>query len=102
VWVALLPAIWLFVCTMTAGWQKIFSDKIGFFAAARNAKTSHDALNNTINGTLTAFFMVVVVVLAIFSIRTAMAALKKKEPSIREVPYEPLPANWQEQLVRGH
>lgn len=102
VWVALLPAIWLFVCTMTAGWQKIFSDKIGFFAAARNAKTSHDALNNTINGTLTAFFMVVVVVLAIFSIRTAMAALKKKEPGIREVPYEPLPANWQEQLVRGH
>ncbi|WP_407977415.1 carbon starvation CstA family protein [Brucella pseudogrignonensis] len=102
VWVALLPAIWLFVCTMTAGWQKIFSDKIGFFAAARNAKTSHDALNNTINGTLTAFFMVVVVVLAIFSIKTALAALKKKEPSIREVPYEPLPLNWQEQLVRGH
>lgn len=94
VFVALLPAIWLFICTMTAGWQKIFSDKIGFFAAARNAKTPHDALANYINGTLTAFFMIVVVVLAVFSVKTAMIASRKKEPSIREVPYERLPENW--------
>lgn len=102
VWVALLPAIWLFVCTMTAGWQKVFSDKTGFLAAARNAHTPHDAFNNYVNGTLTAFFMIVVVILAFFSIKTGLAAWKKQEPSVREVPYEPLPSDWQQQLARGH
>jgi carbon starvation protein len=102
VFVALLPAIWLFICTMTAGWQKIFSEKIGFFAAARNAKTPHDALANYINGTLTAFFMIVVIVLAVFSVKTAMIAWRKKEPSIREVPYERLPENWEAQLAHQH
>lgn len=29
VWVALLPAIWLFVCTMTAGWQKFSVTRSG-------------------------------------------------------------------------
>ncbi|MES8771847.1 carbon starvation CstA 5TM domain-containing protein, partial [Cutibacterium acnes] len=36
-WIPLLPTAWLLVCTMTAGWQKLFHDdpRIGFLANAR-------------------------------------------------------------------
>lgn len=40
--------------------------------------------------------MIVVVLLAIFSIRTALKALKSSEPTANEVPYEPMPDNYQE------
>ena len=33
-WIVLAPMAWLVVCTLTAGWQKIFDDKISFTAAA--------------------------------------------------------------------
>ncbi|MVZ80349.1 hypothetical protein, partial [Escherichia coli] len=36
-------------------------------------------------------FMVVVVVLAFFSIKTALAALKEDKPTAKETPYEALP-----------
>ena len=56
-WVAILPALWLFVCTMTAGWQKVFDAKLSFFAAAGKAATRQQAVGNYINGILTAAFM---------------------------------------------
>ena len=36
-WIPALPTAWLLVCTMTAGWQKLFDadPKIGFLANAR-------------------------------------------------------------------
>src|SRR5207342_39682 len=36
-WVAAVPTTWLLVCTLTAGWQKLFHDdpKIGFLANTR-------------------------------------------------------------------
>ncbi len=36
-WVIILPTIWLFITSMTAGWQKIFHEKasIGFLAQAK-------------------------------------------------------------------
>jgi carbon starvation protein len=37
--------------------------------------------------------MVVVVVLAFYSIKTALAALKVEQPTARETPYEPMPEN---------
>ena len=52
--------------------------------------------NNRLDAGLTIFFMIVVVLLAIFSIRTALKALKSSEPTANEVPYEPMPANYQE------
>lgn len=100
-WVAILPAIWLFACTMTAGWQKVFSPTVGFFAAAHNATNSHAAFSNYINGILTAFFMLVVLVLAFYSIRTALAAFKSRIPTANEVPYEPLPAAYQAVAVKS-
>ncbi|MBM3115646.1 carbon starvation CstA family protein [Jeongeupia naejangsanensis] len=102
-WVTILPTAWLFVTSMTAGWQKIFSanPKIGFLAvadkfnaAAANgtiiapAKTVEDmqriAFNNQINATLCAFFMIVAVVMlvaAFFNIRRALAS---RQPTARE------------------
>ncbi|MEX9948307.1 pyruvate/proton symporter CstA [Providencia alcalifaciens] len=113
-WVALLPTSWLLVCTMTAGWEKTFSEdaRVGFLAVANKFQTMLDSgnlppqytesqltqlvFNNRLDAGLTIFFMIVVVVLALFSIRTALKALKSKEPTANEVPYEPMPANYEE------
>ena len=37
--------------------------------------------------------MVVVVVLALFSIKTALAALKEDKPTAKETPYQAMPAD---------
>lgn len=113
-WVALLPTAWLLVCTMTAGWEKTFSEdaRVGFLAVANKFQAMLDSgnlppqytesqltqlvFNNRLDAGLTIFFMIVVVVLALFSIRTALKALKSKEPTANEVPYEPMPANYEE------
>ncbi|HHR6037765.1 TPA: pyruvate/proton symporter CstA [Providencia alcalifaciens] len=113
-WVALLPTAWLLVCTMTAGWEKTFSEdaRVGFLAVANKFQAMLDSgnlppqytesqltqlvFNNRLDAGLTIFFMIVVVVLALFSIRTALKALKSKEPTANEVPYEPMPTNYEE------
>ena len=43
----LLPTTWLFITSMSAGWQKIFSDnpKIGFLALADKFKMVRDGWN---------------------------------------------------------
>lgn len=113
-WVALVPTAWLLVCTMVAGWEKTFSEdaRVGFLAVANKFQAMIDSgnipsqytesqlvqliFNNRLDAGLTIFFMIVVVVLALFSIRTAMKALKSSEPTANEVPYQPMPANYQE------
>ncbi|MEK2485212.1 pyruvate/proton symporter CstA [Providencia stuartii] len=113
-WVALVPTAWLLICTMTAGWEKTFSEdaRVGFLAVANKFQAMIDSgnipsqytesqltqliFNNRLDAGLTIFFMIVVVLLAIFSIRTALKALKSSEPTANEVPYEPMPANYQE------
>lgn len=104
-WVALVPTAWLLVCTLSAGWQKAFSDdpKVGFLAVANKfqAMLDNDAIpaqysqvqlaqlvfNNRLDAGLTIFFMVVVVVLALFALRTARAGLKSSAPTVNETPY---------------
>lgn len=113
-WVALVPTAWLLICTMTAGWEKTFSEdaRVGFLAVANKFQAMIDSgnipsqytesqltqliFNNRLDAGLTIFFMIVVVLLAIFSIRTALKALKSSEPTANEVPYEPIPDNYQE------
>ncbi|MDD9339048.1 MAG: pyruvate/proton symporter CstA [Providencia heimbachae] len=113
-WVALIPTAWLLICTMTAGWEKTFSEdaRVGFLAVANKFQAMIDSgnipvqytesqltqliFNNRLDAGLTIFFMVVVVFLALFSIRTALKALKSDEPTANEVPYEPMPANYQD------
>jgi carbon starvation protein CstA len=43
-WVTVVPTIWLLICTLTAGWQKIFDDnvKVGFLAHARKFQAALD------------------------------------------------------------
>ncbi len=47
--------------------------------------------NNRLDAGLTIFFMVVVVVLAFYSLKTALAALKVDHPTAKETPYEAMP-----------
>ncbi|HEC8324332.1 TPA: carbon starvation protein CstA [Providencia rettgeri] len=113
-WVALVPTAWLLICTMTAGWEKTFSEdaRVGFLAVANKFQAMIDSgnipvqytesqltqliFNNRLDAGLTIFFMIVVVLLALFSIRTALKALKYDQPTANEVPYEPMPANYEE------
>lgn len=122
-WVALLPTSWLLICTLTAGWQKSFSPdtKVGFLAIANKFQAMIDSgtippqytesqlaqlvFNNRLDAGLTIFFMIVVVVLALFSIKTALAALKEDKPTAKETPYEAMPADAQgltAQAKRAH
>ena len=91
-WVAIVPAAWLFICTMTAGWQKVFDAKLSFFVAAGKATSKQLAVGNYINGILTALFMVVVIALTLFAIRSALKSLKSDKPTVHETPYEPFPS----------
>ena len=118
-WVALVPTAWLLICTLTAGWQKAFSpdNKVGFLAIANKFQAMIDSgkipaqytesqlsqlvFNNRLDAGLTIFFMVVVVVLALYSLRTALAALKVDAPTAKETPYEPMPENLEEIVTQA-
>lgn len=111
-WVAILPTIWLLICTMYAGWEKIFSidPKVGFLALANKyseaigrdevlapAKSLNEmsqlVFNNRLDAGLTALFMLVTFALLGFGIRAVMKALQSPTPTINEVSYERLPEN---------
>lgn len=111
-WVTLLPTTWLFVTSMSAGWQKIFSDnpKIGFLALADKfndaaaqgtvlapAKSieemSRVAFNNQIDAVLCGFFMVVAVTMAISAFGVIRQALASRTPTAQETAVEFRPAS---------
>ena len=102
-WVTILPTAWLFVTSMTAGWQKIFHEKpaIGFLAQANKfskaidegvviapAKSVADmqtiVLSNQINAALCAFFMLVAVTMLIAAFFVIRRALKSERPTTHE------------------
>ena len=102
-WVTVLPTLWLFVTSMTAGWQKIFHEKpaIGFLAQANKfskgveqgviiapAKSMADMqtiiLSNQINAILCGFFMLVAVTMLIAAFFVIRRALKSNVPTIHE------------------
>ncbi|MNH18751.1 Carbon starvation protein A [compost metagenome] len=107
---ALLPTSWLLICTLSAGWEKTFSDnpQLGFLAIANKFQAMIDSgtipaqytesqlaqlvFNNRLDAGLTIFFMGVVVVLAGFSLKTALKALRNPQPTANETPYQPMPA----------
>lgn len=113
-WVSMFPAAWLLICTMTAGWQKLFdaNPKIGFLAHAAKyrdaldqgkllapAKAMEDMhrviVNDYIDATLCAFFMVVVVSILYYGIRACLTARRASQPTTREtgvpVLHKPIP-----------
>jgi len=103
--VTIVPAAWLCLCTITAGLLKLFSGdvKVGFLAhadkfgdaAARGqilapAKTMAEmhriVFNDRIDAALIALFLVVVVSILGFGIRTCLVALRTERPTVSEVP----------------
>ncbi|WP_342162719.1 carbon starvation CstA family protein [Methylobacterium sp. SD21] len=93
--VTIIPTVWLCICTLTAGYQKIFSadPKIGFLAHAERyamaaaegkllapAKSadqmSQIILNDRIDAVLAALFIALVVAIAVFGIMACMKALR--------------------------
>lgn len=102
-WVTILPTIWLFITSMTAGWQKIFHEKpsIGFLAQANKfrrgldegvilapAKTVADmqtiVFSNQINAALCGFFMLVAVTMLIAAVFVIRRALRSSVPTTHE------------------
>ena len=94
------------MCTLTAGWQKLFHDdpKIGFLANARKfadaaargevlapAKSLEDMqrviFNNYVDAALCALFIAVLLATVFFGVRAALAARRVNAPSTRETDY---------------
>ncbi|MGC5777328.1 carbon starvation CstA family protein [Methylobacterium sp. NFXW15] len=93
--VTIIPTVWLCICTLTAGYQKIFSadPKIGFLAhadryataaaegkllpPAKNAgQMSQIILNDRIDAVLAALFIALVVAIGVFGIMACVKALR--------------------------
>jgi len=110
-WIPALPTAWLLVCTLTAGWQKLFHDdpKIGFLANARKfgdaaargellapAKSIDEmrriAFNNQLDAALCVLFMAVVLLTLFFGVRAALAARRSAVVTARETDYVALDA----------
>ncbi|AWY38487.1 carbon starvation protein A [Pseudomonas putida] len=110
VWVTLLPAVWLLICTTTAGFIKLFdaNPAIGFLALAKKysdalangqvlapAKSidqmQHVIFNAYTNATLTALFLFVVFSILFFALKVGVAAWGKKERTDKEAPFQPVP-----------
>jgi len=110
-WVTVFPTIWLLLCTLTAGWQKIFHEnvKVGFVSHAQKFQAALDqgqvlapaksldqmgriVFNDYVDATLCGFFMLVVLAVLFYGFRTIQAARKDARPSVKETPYVPAPA----------
>ncbi|WP_414440540.1 carbon starvation CstA family protein [Burkholderia sp. 22PA0106] len=110
-WVTIVPTVWLLMCTLTAGWQKLFdaSPKVSFLAHAAKLQAAVDAgtvlapaksiaqmqriiVNDYIDAVLAGLFMFVVVSIAIYGVIAVLRARRAARPTSNETPFEPLPA----------
>ncbi|KQW87396.1 carbon starvation protein A [Massilia sp. Root418] len=110
-WVTMAPTVWLLLCTLTAGWQKIFdaNPKIGFLAHAAKysaaiaedkvlapaksmAQMQQIVFNDYLDASLAGFFMVVVLSVLVFGVRTALRARASAKPTVQESAAQLMPA----------
>ncbi|MEL7627681.1 carbon starvation CstA family protein [Pectobacterium aroidearum] len=111
IWVTLLPAIWLLICTTWALGLKLFSDNPqleGFFymanmfkgkiaeggadlSAQQISNMNHIVTNNYTNAGLSILFLIVVYSIIAYGIKAALAARKVAERTDQETPYVPVP-----------
>lgn len=111
-WVTILPATWLLICTLTAGWQKVFdaNPKIGFLSLANKFQAAIDqgtvlapaksmaqmqqiVFNNQLDAGLALFFMFVVVSMLYYTVIACMKALRTNKQTSCETPYQAIPAH---------
>ncbi|WP_321837426.1 carbon starvation CstA family protein [Pseudomonas kulmbachensis] len=110
IWVTMLPAIWLLICTTVAGFIKLFdaNPAVGFLALAKKYSTALDAgqviapaknidqmqhviINAYTNAGLTVLFLFVVFSILFFAIKVGVAAWGSKERTDKESPYQAMP-----------
>ncbi|RXU10552.1 carbon starvation protein A [Pseudomonas syringae] len=110
VWVTMLPAVWLLICTVTAGLIKLFdaNPAVGFLALAKKYSAAADAgqilapaktmdqmqhviFNAYTNAGLTILFLFVVVSILFYAIKVGRAAWSTKERTDKEVPFQAMP-----------
>ncbi|MGJ9418655.1 carbon starvation CstA family protein [Massilia sp. CMS3.1] len=108
--VTVVPTIWLLICTLTAGWQKIFHEnvRIGFVAHAQKFQAALDQgqvlapaksldemrrviFNDYVDAALAGFFMVVVLAVLCYGIRTVINARNNNSPTVKESPFVAAP-----------
>jgi carbon starvation protein len=106
-WVTIVPTVWLVVCTLTAGWQKLFHEApaIGFIAQANRfsealaegkilapAKSIADmhrvVFANYLDAALCAVFMAIVVAMIVSGVMAVRRALATPTVSTHEVGYD--------------
>lgn len=112
VWVTLIPATWLLICTTTAGLIKLLDPNpaVGFLALAKKYQVALDAgqiiapakdigqmqhviFNAYTNATLTVLFLFVVLSVLFYAIKVGRAAWRKELRTDQEAPYQELPAD---------
>ncbi|KZC16840.1 carbon starvation protein A [Rhodanobacter sp. FW510-R12] len=103
VWVPGIPALWLIVCTLTAGYEKLVGP-ISFTAAANKysaamqqgkllapAKTQaamqQIVTNNYVDMVMTGLFMLLVVAMVLFCLNAVVKAWNINHPTAHEEPY---------------
>ena len=105
-WVPALPAVWLLICTISAGLIKLFSSDpgVGFMAQANRYRDAIAAgnllppskdfgqmqqvmVNNYVNAGLTVLFLFVVLAVLVYSIKTIRSARANPQRSDRETAY---------------
>lgn len=108
-WVTAVPTTWLLICTLTAGYQKLFHEnpRIGFLAHAQkfeaaaakgellapaksSAQMQQIIMNDYIDATLAMIFMSVVLSILFFAVRSCLQALRTDRPTTKEA--EAVPA----------
>jgi carbon starvation protein len=110
VWVTMLPAVWLLICTVTAGFIKLFdaNPAIGFLSLAKKysdalangqilapakdiTQMQHVIYNAYTNATLTALFLFVVFSILFYALKVGIAAWGTKERTDKEAPFHAVP-----------
>ncbi|MDR9753059.1 carbon starvation CstA family protein [Pseudomonas sp. SZMC_28357] len=110
IWVTMLPAVWLLICTTTAGFIKLFdaNPAIGFLSLAKKysdalannqilapAKSveqmNHVIFNAYTNATLTTLFLFVVFSILFYALKVGIAAWGSKERTDKEAPFQAQP-----------
>ena len=110
IWVTMLPAIWLLICTTVAGFIKLFdaNPAVGFLALANKYSTAleagqviapaknidqmqHVIINAYTNAGLTVLFLFVVFSILFFAIKVGVAAWGSKVRTDKESPYQAMP-----------